>query len=302
MGKLIIPGGLDLVEFSSEEGAFFLNGANPDSGVITEIDQLLKAGTSLTPESPTEEFANGKSYSAGKGKKMSIRSANVDDAAGSAYALLKAAEEARTALYFRFRNSNRDLVIDDCEDAWNEQVVANVTSAIDAGDKKVGAASIKLTVGDPVAAGTILASESVNADLSIYSGATMWLKSSVATQKGDLQLVFGASQPCGDILAEIDVPALSAGQWTKCSFFFGMGLWLTDPTMSVGLKMVVDLGAFILWGDDLRAIGNHIVVRNLVPTAEFEQNELGKHNVLKVLSQGYAATEGDLETVNQFEP
>lgn len=88
----IIKGGWSKVDFDYDE--LF---ANP-----TDITCLLKSGTSVSPATPTEEFADGKNRSTLKQMNMSIRSANVDNAAGSAYALLKAAEENYVPLAFRF--------------------------------------------------------------------------------------------------------------------------------------------------------------------------------------------------------
>jgi hypothetical protein len=298
MEKLIVQGGYDIVEFSSEDGAFRLTGENNSSGIVTDLDELLKAGTGLTPESPTEEFADGKNQSAGKGMKMSVRSANVDDGAYSAFALLKTAEEAREKMHFRFRNSARDTSIDGCDAAWDEIVAPNVTSTIDEADKKEGNASIKVIVGVAVPGNTVLVVKSME-PASMPCGApqiTMWFKSSVATQNGDLQLLIAPDDGC-ETPTVFNIPALPAGEWRKCSFCrYGD---LTGGTiMSFGLKMITDLGAFTLHGDDLRIVGPHVVIRNVVPRAELELNEQGKHNALRVTGEAFGVDEAAIEDLN----
>jgi hypothetical protein len=278
-----IKGGYRLVEFDSD--ADFTN--------IKEITNLLKAGTGLTPKDVNEDFADGTQRSALKQMDVAIRSANVDDGAGSAYALLKAAEEARTKLHFRFVSKSRGVVVEDCEAAWDELVAENVTATADTDDKKVGTASAKFVVGADVAEGTILATQVVEVDLSDRKSLTVWIKSSVQADAGDLQLLLDDSQECGSPLELLDIPALAANTWTKCD------LPLSNPAalsavISVGLKMVTDLGACTIHLDDVRAVEDNVVVHNVVPFVDFEDNEAGKHNAIRVTGTGAADTEDNL--------
>ena len=282
-----VRGGYSLVEFDSD--ANFTN--------AKEIIKLLKAGTSIVPKTPTEEFADGTNPAVLKQMDISIRSANVDNAAGSAYALLKAAEIAGTLLNFRFIALSGGLLIEDCEDAWNEYVASNITSTADA-DCKVGSYAAKLAVGSAVAAGAILATEAITAlDLSGRKEISLWIKSSVTIDANDLQLLLDNTAYCASPLETLNIPALAANTWTK------IALILANPgsdtaIVSVGVKMVVDKGAFDLFIDDVRGIADNVVVKNVPPVVEFEANEYGKHNAIKVTGSGSAVSESALISLN----
>ncbi|MGD0591039.1 MAG: hypothetical protein ABSA44_09610 [Bacteroidota bacterium] len=282
-----VRGGYSLVEFDSD-----VNFTNAH-----EITALLKAGTSIVPKTPTEEFADGTNHGVLKQMDLSIRSANVDNAAGSAYALLKAAELAGTLLNFRYIGLGGGILIEDCEDAWDENVAANVTSTADT-DCKVGSHAAKLAVGDAVAAGTILATEAITAlDLSTRKEISLWIKSSITINASDLQLLLDDTANCASPLESLNIPALVANAWTK------IALTLANPgsdtaIISVGVKMVVDKGAFNLFIDDVRGIADNVIVKNVPPVVEFEANEIGKFNAMKVTGSGLAVSESDLINLN----
>lgn len=145
-------------------------------------------------------------------------------------------------------------VVEDCEDAWDEQVVSGVTSEIDTGDKKEGAASVKLTMADGAAVG-VLASEVVALDLTNHRRITLWIKSSIITASGDLQLLLDEHADCASPLETLSLPALAADTWTA------MTLTLATPAnlgsiISVGLKQAVDLGVCIIHLDAIKAISS----------------------------------------------
>jgi hypothetical protein len=88
-----------------------------------------------------------------------------------------------------------------------------------------------------------------------------------------------------------------AGTWTKIALVLSNPAALT-AVISVGLKMVVDKGAFNLLIDDVRAIADNIVVKNVPVIVGFEQGEHGKYNVMKVTGEVSAVSESDLITLN----
>ena len=149
-----------------------------------------------------------------------------------------------------------ELIIEDCEDAWNESVDANVTSTADTTDKQIGAASAKLAVAAGAAAGVILATEAIpSTNLSAHEIVRLWIKCSLATAAGDLQLLLDDTANCASPLEFLDIPALTANTWTQ------VGLRLTNPAsdtaiISIGLKYVTDLGACNIWLDDVKQIYN----------------------------------------------
>jgi len=157
------------------------------------------------------------------------------------------------------------VLTENCEDAWNESVAAGVTSVLDNADYKVGAGSAKISPDASVAAGVILATEVIGpVDLSDCETVKLWVKCSVDTELGDLQLLLDAHAQCASPEEALDIPALTAGTWSLCE------LALSDPTqlsaiISVGLKYVTDLGASDIWVDD---------VNGLILTPEFQRRAL----------------------------
>jgi len=143
------------------------------------------------------------------------------------------------------------ILIDNCEDAWNESVAAGVTSVLDNADYKVGAGSAKISPDATVAAGTILATEAMApVDLSDCKIVKIWIKRSVDTALGNLQILLDNHASCASPEEALDVPALSADVWSLCD------LPLVNPEsdtaiISVGLKSVTALGACDIRVDDV---------------------------------------------------
>lgn len=150
----------------------------------------------------------------------------------------------------------KDKLIENCEDAWNESVDGDVTSVLDTADYKVGSGSVKLTVAVGASAGDILATEAISSvNLINARKVKLWIKSSVATAAGNLQLLLDDTANCASPLESLDIPALVPNTWTP------LELTLATPAnlagvISVGIKMVVDLGAFVLHLDEIRTDGS----------------------------------------------
>ena len=154
-----------------------------------------------------------------------------------------------------------DIQIENCDDTWAESVDEHVTSEIDTGDKKEGTASIKLTVADAVSANDILATEVItDTDLSDYSFIRLWIKSSIITSAGDLQLLLDDSANCASPIKSLDIPALAVDTWTQVDLDLGDASGLT-AVVSIGLRYVTDLGACIIRVDDVRAfkLGDEVI-------------------------------------------
>lgn len=289
----IIKGGFSFVEFDST-----VSFSNP-----RRIDRLLKSGTTFTPKTYTEELADNKAAAAGKGLDMSIRTADVNNAAGSPYAALKAYEEAHTPIFFRFvKILGNDLLVEDCEDAFNENVHASVTSATDAVNYKAGTKSTLLTLANTtIAAGTMLASEVISKDLTGYKAVSFWIKHELGCAAGDFALLLDNTANCASPLEVLPLPVLPADTWVEVTLPMltpsGLG-----SLISVGLRAVVELayGATCKINlDDIRAVTGHVtVLNNVIPKVHFEMNEAGKHNALKILGEGFSDTEANLLTLN----
>ena len=135
-------------------------------------------------------------------------------------------------------------LIEDCEDAW--VAGSNVTSTADTTDFQVGAGSAKLVVAAAAAAGDILATEVISStDLSQHNSVSLRVKSSVACDASDLQLLLDDTALCASPLETLNLPALVANTWTKVVLTLAAASSDT-AIISVGIKMAVDKGAFTL--------------------------------------------------------
>jgi len=165
------------------------------------------------------------------------------------------------------------LIVEDCEDAWNELVDGDVTSTADAGVFKVGTHSAKLAVAAPCAAGDILATEVVAKDLTTYEYVNMWIRSSVALASGDLQLLLDNNAQCASPTETIDIPAVATPDtWTlvQCD--------LANPAsdgsiISIGIKMVVDKGAFNLYIDHVHTPGTMLMRHKYAATRNIQNGD-----------------------------
>ena len=90
------------------------------------------------------------------------------------------------AFYGRVQN----VMIDDCDEVWDEYTDADVTVSVDTTDKQEGSASVKLVVAGTVSTGDILATEAISSlNLSNYRRIKLWIKADTAVASGDLQLL-----------------------------------------------------------------------------------------------------------------
>ncbi len=173
-----------------------------------------------------------------------------------------------------------ELVIEDCEDIWNEYVDADVTAELDAADKKVGAGSCKLTMVAAVGV-EILASEVIAiASLAAYTHITAWVKSSIALAAGDLQLLLDDTALCASPLETLNLPAVPvADVWTPVSM--ALANPATDLVLiSIALKQAVDKGAFVFHIDDIRAIKGGMYLPFISETIRMSR-DLGSSNVIR---------------------
>jgi hypothetical protein len=149
--------------------------------------------------------------------------------------------------------TNYSIVLEDCEDAWNEDVPSGITVLVDAVDKTVGLNSVELTIADGESAGAIL-SEAISPAISLlgYTHIEFWIKSSVNTAAGNFQILLDNDAKCVSPLETLNVPALTAGSWTH------VRLTLANPGLdisiaSIGIKYAVDIGACVVNIDDFKA-------------------------------------------------
>ena len=138
-------------------------------------------------------------------------------------------------------NGVTDKTLSLADAAWTG--LTNVTSTADTTDKKEGTASADHLIA--AAFGTGLAAyedQSSTVDLSSTDSVKLWVKSSVATGSGDIELILDDTAACGTSLENIDLPVLVANTWKL------VALAITDNSdmtaiKCVGLNVVTDNGA-----------------------------------------------------------
>ena len=135
------------------------------------------------------------------------------------------------------------------DSAWTG--LTNVTSTANTSDAKEGTASANLLITAAFATGTAAYEDlSSAADFTSIDSVRLWVKSSIATSLGDIEIILDDSTACGTALESIDIPALTANTWTQVS------LTISDNTdMSaiacVGLNVITDNGLQTVNLDDI---------------------------------------------------
>ena len=144
-----------------------------------------------------------------------------------------------------------NLLVENAEDTWAEQVVSGVTLSTTTG--KVGTNAARATTVS-IGATTILMSEAIaSVDLSTYDALVLWIRSSVNTSAGDLRILLDDTANCASALEDLQVPALTAATWTRVLLKFATPANLT-AIISIGLKQQVDLADGTFDVDDVQAL------------------------------------------------
>lgn len=141
----------------------------------------------------------------------------------------------------------RGSTICDCETAWTAS--ANVTATAST-DVKKGTYSSKLAIAAGFTTGLAAYKDISSTDFSPMDHIHLWIKSSVATTAGQLQLVTDTHSGCVSPAETVNIPALVANTWTRVSIAFTG----TAATISVGLNVAADLGAMNVYIDDIKAV------------------------------------------------
>lgn len=154
---------------------------------------------------------------------------------------------------YAYEGENKSYVLEDCEDAWNEDVPANTTGSASAAWFKVGTGSVEFAIAAGAVAGVILTEVISSVGLAGFKYIDMWVKCTVNTAAGDFQLLLDDTAKCVSALETINLPALVANEEKH------IRLTLANPStdlaiISIGIKYAVDIGACSLFIDDIRAV------------------------------------------------
>lgn len=145
-----------------------------------------------------------------------------------------------------------ELVVEDCEDTWNELVDADVEQTVEATDIKTGAGALKWVIAAGMSAGDIIATEIISKDLSAYKTIRLWIKCSVATVAGNLKLLLDAHGVCGSPNETLSIPALVANTWTEVNLTIATPAGC-DALISIGMEYDADLGPCTIYVNNVRA-------------------------------------------------
>ena len=156
-------------------------------------------------------------------------------------------------------------VIEDCDDAWNEQVDVDVTLTLDETDYMVGTGSNKMVQAAGLAVGDILASEVVALPtLADYTEVLMWAKSSVNINAADdYRILLDNHALCASPEVQVSLPVLVAGVWKFCRCPVVAGAFsAATAIISVGLKLQAnDPGAATMHIDAINAAKEVVGIR-----------------------------------------
>ena len=150
---------------------------------------------------------------------------------------------------------DQELIIDDCEVAWNTRQGANVICTADA-DHQVGTFSAKMAVQAAAVLGLLATHDFVALGLHNHNTLRLWIKHSLGCAAGDLALHLSSVANCGGAPneEEIALPALGVNTWTQITLT--QVNWAIDNAIiSVGIELVAnDPGAFDLFIDDVKQV------------------------------------------------
>jgi len=141
-----------------------------------------------------------------------------------------------------------DIVIDNCDSAWTKSQ-APVTVSTDTSE--AGIVSQKFNIWTSFTTGNI-AYRNSNHNLSAMTHVTIRVKSDIALNAGDLQLLLCEGTGGATPRETLNLPALNAGVWTAATLTL-INPSLDDDIRSTVIKATQDKGTFNLWIDDIKA-------------------------------------------------
>jgi len=143
------------------------------------------------------------------------------------------------------------FTIEDCEDVWVAK--PDVSCVQDTTTYKRGTSSIKITPSVSFLTGILCTEVITSKNLSTHDHIHLWVKSSIALDAGDLQLLLDDTAVCASPIESIDLPALEADTWTRVSI--ALAAVASDTAIiSVGFNLTKAKGTFSLNVDDIRSV------------------------------------------------
>tara|TARA_Y100000310_G_scaffold4348_1_gene5232 strand:- start:954 stop:2222 length:1269 start_codon:yes stop_codon:yes gene_type:complete len=182
--------------------------------------------------------------------------------------------------HLNYRSSYTWTSIHNCNTVFDELVDADVTASADGEDYASGNSANKFVLAAGLGATDIIASDSISSlDLSGYDTVEFWIKSTVALTAGQLRLRLSADPSAAATTEDLDIPATSAGTWTRHQ------VALANPQsdtaiISVGLIHTSDIGAATVWLDEVRAFVEDSSIWSRVSRANYTRDKDRRELVL----------------------
>jgi len=154
------------------------------------------------------------------------------------------------------------LVVENCEDTWDEQVIANVTDTSDTVDYKVGNASAKFDIAAIFGLGIVGSEVIAPGTLAAYTALWCWAKSSETTVAiDDYRILIDNAANCANPEVEFSLPILTANVWKFCFLTRVLGTWgAANLPISIGLeRMANDPGVLTYFWLDHIVAGTEVV-------------------------------------------
>lgn len=158
-----------------------------------------------------------------------------------------------TEVKIEWNKEEATALLHDGETKWVEYLDGATNTTQNSTYKATGTYSCGIVTGTGAAAGAILATQAIpSTDLETYNYIRLWVRTTIAISAGQLQLLLDDTIACASPLHTLDLPAISSG---------GSGTYINLPLVdgktgiiSIGIKQTVDLGAFTIYVDDVRAL------------------------------------------------
>lgn len=178
---------------------------------------------------------------------------------------------------------SRQKVLSEADVAWTAS--ANVTASQETTIKVNGTASAKFVIAAAFTTGLAAYEDFAAVDTTTCSHIHFWIRSSIVTTSGQLQILVDNTSACASALQAYDVPALAANTWTQVEVAIGSGS--NAAVISVGLNVATDVGA----------AGATVYIDRVIMADRLTGAESDRWSVDKYLDRFYATNGVDYPTV-----
>jgi hypothetical protein len=163
-----------------------------------------------------------------------------------------------------YRSSVYGTRLHACAEVFDESVDDHISVKLDTKDKKQGAQSCQFTFNSSTVEGEKATDSITSKDISAYDYIEFWIKSTVLTSAGNLQLHLDDHTNCQSPIETVNIQALSADTWTFVRATLS-NPELNTAIISVGLDMDVDVAPCVVWLDDISVVRNETALWRRLP-------------------------------------